>query len=211
MMYNDVDDDVPSFNDTIDGEEISLFSNAKTSFSNEDGDDHQHHEVAGTSSSVVDQHVDLALTQPVNVDELLPNSEPVEQPPKCDQSENLIELSPGKDSELDLSEKTPEKKYPRPSIGQWSSERKVRNMSVKTMVSSFEKKPRTNILSIGRIDEEKRLSEISSNVDFSEELDLPDVTPMKRYPRQSIGQWSTERRARNMSVKSLINSLERKR
>lgn len=43
-----------------------------------------------------------------------------------------------------------------------------------------------------------------------DELDLP-LTPSKRYPRQSIGQWSVERAKRNMSVKSMVNSMERQK
>lgn len=86
MMYNDVDNDLPPFNDTIDGEEIFLFSNAKTSstgasFLNEDDDEHlrhQHNVVASTSSHL-----------PVDVDELLLNSNFLEQP-NCDQSEDPL-------------------------------------------------------------------------------------------------------------------------
>lgn len=85
-MYNDVDNDLPPFNDTIDGEEIFLFSNAKTSstgasFLHEDDDDHlrhQHNVVASTSSHL-----------PVDVDELLLNSNFLEQP-NCDQSEDPL-------------------------------------------------------------------------------------------------------------------------
>lgn len=86
MMYNDVDNDLPPFNDTIDGGEIFLFSNAKTSsngasFLHEDDDEHlrhQHNVVASTSSHL-----------PVDVDELLLNSNFLEQP-NCDQSEDPL-------------------------------------------------------------------------------------------------------------------------
>lgn len=37
-----------------------------------------------------------------------------------------------------------------------------------------------------------------------------DHTPQRSYPRQSIGQWSTERIRNNMSVKSLVNSLDKR-
>jgi len=85
-MYNDVDHDLPPFNDTIDGEEIFLFSNSKSSstgpsFLHEDDDEHlrhQHNVVASTSSHL-----------PVDVDELLLNSNFLEQP-NCDQSEDPL-------------------------------------------------------------------------------------------------------------------------
>lgn len=45
-----------------------------------------------------------------------------------------------------------------------------------------------------------------------EEDDLgPPETPSKSFPRQSIGQWSVERLRNNMSVKSMVNSMERSR
>lgn len=86
MMYNDVDNDLPPFNDTIDAEEIFLFSNTKTSstgasFLHEDDDEHlrhQHNVVASTSSHL-----------PVDVDELLLNSNFLEQP-NCDQTEDPL-------------------------------------------------------------------------------------------------------------------------
>ena len=45
MMYNDVDNDLAPFNDTIDGDEIFLFSNTETpqtgaSFLHDDDDGH---------------------------------------------------------------------------------------------------------------------------------------------------------------------------
>lgn len=93
MMYNDVDNDLAPFNDTIDGEEIFLFSNAKSSstgasFLHDDDDDplrhthhhnHHHNVVAGAST----HHL------PVDVDELLLNSNFLEQP-HCDQSEDPL-------------------------------------------------------------------------------------------------------------------------
>ena len=91
-MYNDVDSDLTPFNDTIDGDEIFLFSNAKTSstgasFLQEDDDEHlrhnhhnHHHNVVPGSSS---HHL------PVDVDELLLNNNFLEQP-NCDQTEDPL-------------------------------------------------------------------------------------------------------------------------
>lgn len=67
MMYNDVDTDLPPFTDTIDGEEIFLFSNAKTS-SNGASFLHEDDVVASTSSHLS-----------VDVDELLLNGNFLEQ------------------------------------------------------------------------------------------------------------------------------------
>ena len=48
-----------------------------------------------------------------------------------------------------------------------------------------------------------------STIEEEEKDDLiPSITPAKSYPRQSIGQWSVERHKNNMSVRSLISSLE---
>lgn len=41
-----------------------------------------------------------------------------------------------------------------------------------------------------------------------DELDLPN-TPPRYCPRQSIGQWSVDRLKNNLSVKSLVTSLEK--
>lgn len=51
-----------------------------------------------------------------------------------------------------------------------------------------------------------------STIDEEERDDLiPDIeTPPRNYPRQSIGQWSVERAKNNLSVRSLISSLEDK-
>lgn len=87
MMYNDVDNDLPPFNDSIDGEEIFLFSNNKSSsngasFLHEDDDEHLRHQhngiVPGSSAHM-----------PVDVDELLLNTNIFDQS-NCDQSEDPL-------------------------------------------------------------------------------------------------------------------------
>lgn len=87
-MYNDVYNDLPPFNEAIDGEEIFLFANAKASSStsgpslvglNEYDDDHlRQHNIASSSSHL-----------PADVDELLLNNNFLEQT-NCDQSEDPL-------------------------------------------------------------------------------------------------------------------------
>lgn len=44
-----------------------------------------------------------------------------------------------------------------------------------------------------------------------DDLDPPSTPSTRAFPRQSIGQWSVERLKNNMSVKSMVNSMERGR
>lgn len=49
----------------------------------------------------------------------------------------------------------------------------------------------------------------SETIIEDEELDnFVNFTPTKKYPRDSIGSWSTERMKKNLSVKELVNSME---
>lgn len=57
---------------------------------------------------------------------------------------------------------------------------------------------------------DSKASQTKTEEIFREEDEFDDlqVTPTKHFPRQSIGQWSMERKKRNLSVKSLVSSLE---
>jgi len=52
---------------------------------------------------------------------------------------------------------------------------------------------------------------VENKMDASEDDLIPRQTPPRSYPRQSIGQWSVERVRNNMSVRSLVSSLEGQR
>ena len=56
---------------------------------------------------------------------------------------------------------------------------------------------------------ERNMSRCGSLAEENDDL-IPRQTPPRSYPRPSIGQWSVERSRNNMSVRSLVSSLEDK-